>query len=134
MSVSRTFLVANAAWGGNNWNSSSGGPISLTIAHSGTPVASRTGTDLYPTRISVLDRQCVVTLVLGEFKQTAGLSASSANMSAYVYYTEGANAVNVSIGTLRLYEVRPTQNRANPSECALTFIHESPDGTTAPIS
>lgn len=134
MPVSRTFTAKEVRWGaGNIWNSNAVGPLSATIAHSGTPVISRTGADLYPRRISVQDRTVVVTIVIGEYKRTAALSGKN-DMAIDAWYDEGAETVTVAIPNLRFYEARSTQNRANPSETALTFIHESADGLTAPIS
>lgn len=133
MPVSRTFTAKTITWNGETWNSSGGGPLSVTVAHSGTPVISRTGADLYPRRISVQDRTVVVTAVLGEFKRATALSGKG-NMVITAWYEEGAESITVTIPDLRFYEARSTQNRANPSETALTFVHESSDGTTTPIS
>lgn len=133
MAVSRTFSAKTITWNSQTWDSSAVGPLSVTLAHSGTPVISRTGADLYPRRISVQDRTVVVTVVVGEFKRTDALSGKS-TMVVTVWYEEGAEAVVITIPGIRFYEARSTQNRANPSETALSFVHESTDGTTNPIS
>jgi len=133
MPVSRTFTAKTITWNSETWDKDATGPLSVTVAHSGTPVMSRTGADLYPHRISVQDRTVVVTVVVGEFKRTSALTGKS-NMVISLYYDEGAETITVTIANLRFYEVRSTQNRANPSEAALTFVHESADGTTVPIT
>jgi len=133
MPVSRTFTVSKIVWNAITWDSESGGPLSITLAHTGTPVLSRTGADRYPRRASIQDRSAVVTVVLGEFKQTQSLAGLS-NMVADLFYDEGAQTIQVTIATLRLYEIRSTQNRANPSEVAITFIHESAAGQASPVA
>ena len=133
MPVNRTFTAKEIRWGSETWNANATGPLSITIAHSGTPVVSRTGADLYPRRISVQDRTVVVTVVVGDFKRSVALSGSN-SMAIDVFYDEGAQTVTVTVPGLRYYEARSTQNRANPSETALTFVHESTDGLTNPVT
>ena len=132
MAVSRTFTIKEATFGAETFDADNGGPLSLTIAHTGTPVPSRTGADRYPRRISVQDRNCVATLVVGEFKDTREL-AGIEDLAVTVYYDEDAEEIDLVVKTMRLYEVRPTQNRSNPSERALVFVHQSADGQAAPI-
>ena len=132
MPVERTFTIKELRWNTNIWNSENGGPLSITIAHTGTPVLSRTGADRYPRRVSVQDRSCVATVVLGDFMQIAALAGIS-DMYADVFYDEGGQTRTMKLVGMRHYESRPTQNRATPSEAAMTFIHQSAGGQDSPL-
>lgn len=133
MPVSRTFVAKEIRWNSITWNADNGGPLTITVAHTGNPIMSRTGADLYPRRISIQDRSVVVTVVLGEFKQIMALTGKG-TLAADVFYHEGPETVTLSILGMKNYETRSTQNRANPSESAITFIHESVDGLANPLS
>jgi len=133
MAVNRTFVVKSVTFGGVAYDAATGGPINVGYNISSAPIASRTGDDFLPRRVSLQDGNVIATVVLGNAKMAVALRTISA-LVFVVSYKEGTEDITITLATMMLYDVRGSQNRATPSDSTMTFIHVSADGQAAVIS
>jgi hypothetical protein len=133
MAVNRTFVVKSVIFGGVTYDAATGGPINVGYNLSSAPVASRTGDDFLPRRVSLQDANAIATLVLGNAKMAVALGTKS-SLVFTVSYKEGTEDITITLANMILYDVRGSQNRATPSDSTMTFIHVSSDGQATPLS
>jgi len=133
MAVNRTFVVKSVAFSGSTYDAATGGPINVGYNISSAPIASRTGDDFLPRRVSLQDGNVIATVVLGNAKFTTALRTIG-SLVFTVSYKEGTEDITITLANMMLYDVRGSQNRATPSDSTLTFIHVSSDGQAAVIT
>lgn len=133
MAVARSFVVKTVTFGATTWDASAGGPLNVGYNLSSAPIASRTGDDFLPRRVSLQDGNVIATVVLGQGKTTTALGTTGSLVFS-LYYKEGSETTTITLANMMLYDVRGSQNRATPSDSTLTFIHVSSDGQATPLS
>ncbi len=132
MAVVTTFYPTTITWNGNTWDCTNGGPLMARYEHGGTAHGDRTGNQRYPAFVEIVDLNARVTVRLRQFKQTMALDQTSSDLTLVL--TSKNTTVNFTFKTMILEDVRGGQNRAQPGDVELMFIHESDDGFANPLS
>lgn len=115
------------------FDSGTGGPIRIGFTHAGTPVKDRVADQQYPTDVTVVDKDLEVEVEVRDISvaKAREIGASGAAKSAVL---AGKANITVNFGTLKLYHVGGSQNRATPGNVVLRYCHESADGSTNPLT
>ena len=114
------------------YSNTSGGPIQLTYSKDGSVLETRTGVDVYPQSVAVTDLSYRVTARL----QTFGLDLVEGTTASLVGVATTAGGVDKTYTwtTMVLTKISGTQDRAQEGYSEYTFVHESADGTTDPLT
>lgn len=130
-----TVYASSVVWNSITWNgdpaAGAGGLIRVLIAHSSTDIQDRTGSQFYPEFVQMVNGALMVSVSLREVKQLSALGTKS-NMTINLAGKGGTPAI-ACVGMI-LRDFNMSQGRGEPGEATGTFIHESADGTTEPIS
>jgi hypothetical protein len=136
MALSTTIYCSQIVWNSKTWTSATGGPLRVDIHHSGTPIMDRTGADIYPMFVAIVDRMLGFTMHIRDVKVGApiplGENASNA-VFTLVGKPAGTTVTVTCVGAI-CHSVGPSQGRAEPGSVALNCVCESADGSTIPIS
>jgi len=131
MSATVTYYVQSVVWNSVTYDCTGGGPLEVRIDHEGDPIEDRTGCDLYPSWVTVVNRIVQVVLRIREVKYVGALSTKS---DMTITLKTKAGTVAIAAPDMVLTSVRMSQGRAAPGDCELTWRHESDDGTSNPLS
>lgn len=110
----------------------SGGLLTVMYTHAGQDIQDRTGSSEYPTFVGIVNKSLTMRVTLRELKQiyALGSKCTATTLTAI----SSAGTVTIAAPNMVLRDVEMTQNRAEPAQAVLTFVHESADGTTVPVS
>lgn len=136
MAYTTTIYPQTVTWSTYTWDNgitNTGGLLTCVITHASQDIQDRTGSSEYPTFVGMVNKSLTVRVTLRELKHTDGLGGVSGNL-VLTAKSSNATTVTVTCATMRLRDVEMTQNRAEPAQAVLTFVHESADGTTVPVS
>ncbi len=133
MAVTPTFYPTTITWNGNTWDCTNGGPLMARYEHGGTAHGDRTGNQRYPAFVEIVDVNARVTVRLRQFKQVMAIDQTSSDLVLTCTAKGGISSI-ITFKTMILEDVRGGQNRAQPGDVELMFIHESADGFANPLS
>ena len=131
MSASVTYYVDSVAWNSVTYDCDTGGPLEVRIDHEGEPLEDRSGCDLYPSFMAIVNRMLQVVLRIREVKYVGALGVQS---DMTITLKTKAGTVSIAAPDMVLVSARMSQGRATPGDCELTWRHVSDDGTTNPLS
>jgi hypothetical protein len=133
MAVTASVFASQVTWNGNTWNADTAGLIRVDYSHSSTPLEDRTGDDEYPVRIFMVDKSLTARVTLRNFCWSTAIACTAGDLVITIDNPCDASST-CTLDNMMLVSIDGTQDRASLSEATLSFIHRSPDGTTAPIS
>jgi len=137
MALSTTIFCSQIVWNSKTWTASIGGPLRVDLHHSGTPIMDRTGADVYPPFVAIVDRMLGFTMHIRDVKVGAPVPlGEAANNAVFTLVGKPGGVVSVAVTAVGaiLHSVGPSQGRAEPGSVALNCVCESADGSTIPIS
>jgi len=132
VAVTTTIYVKSIGWNSLTWDTSTGGPLAVRIMHPARAIADRTGDSLYPTFVAMVDGELRVSASLRQLKWTIALGTKS-DMILTVEGKGGATST-ITLPGLVYEGVSMSQDRATVGGAEHTWVHESADGTTLPVS
>jgi hypothetical protein len=134
MAVTVTVYPQQITWNSETWSKSgTGGPLSVRVMHSGRAVEDRTGDAEYPMYVAIVDKGVRVAVSLRDVKRVTALGTSG-SMVITLLTKGGGSTSTVTVAACVLEGVAMSQDRATPGGQELTFVVESTDGSTIPIT
>ncbi|MCZ7645302.1 MAG: hypothetical protein M5U26_08460 [Planctomycetota bacterium] len=127
-----TIYPQSVTWNSITYSAASHGLVRAEVQHGGQPVESLAGDDEYARQTFVVNKGVRVRLFIRNFAIDTSLGAATSNMVITVKHKSGTKTL--TIANMILFDVRPSQARAQESETILEFVHESADGTTNPLT
>ena len=131
MAVSYSFQVQQITFNSVTYDSTSGGPLMVTIRHSGDPLEGRSGADEYAAFLAVVDKIAEVQFSVADVKFITALGTSGTFTCTLKLKS---TTVVITLATMVLVNVEMSQRRASLGEMTATLRHESANGTTVPVS
>ena len=132
MAVIRTIYLQSATFGGATWSATEDGTLELQVSHRGNAIQDRTGVDEYATSVVIVDKECVAVLKLRECVRTEALGGTAGALVCVLKTPTGTS--NITIATVKISDINMRQGRAEFGDCDITFVHESANGTTVPVT
>jgi len=132
MAVNSTFYLQSAKFNGITWSNTEDGTLELQVSHRGNAIQDRTGIDEYATSVVIVDKECVAVLKLREVLRIEGLGAITGSLEC-VLKTPGSTK-NLTLTTMKISDINIRQGRAEAGDADITFVHESADGSTVPVT
>ena len=131
-----TFFPKSVAWNSNTWNNTSGGLQNVEFGESSTTVDFKSGVDIYSTIVAEVERMPTCRVILSEalpitFSTEKGKKAT---MTIVFQGATSSDTTTITYVNAKLIDVQSRQSRATASECVLSFVYESADGSTPPIT
>jgi len=132
MAVETTIFPQVFTFGANTWDSTTGGPIMFRYTHDSRVIADRTGDDYYATYVAAVDLGVSCSVTIRQLKQT--IAQGTKDSIVMTIEDKSGGAQTITLADMVFIGQDGDQPRANPSEITLSFVHESSDGKTNPIS
>ncbi|MCX7935291.1 MAG: hypothetical protein N3A66_08545 [Planctomycetota bacterium] len=132
MAVNFSIYVKSFTFGGQTYDNTTGGPISARYQHMGRVLEDRTGDDWYPRFAPVVDPSCRVSISVRNVKWTIAPGTKS-NLVLTIEGKSGST-YTLTFADMVFEGVSGSQDRASPGSAELSFVYESDDGATAPLS
>ena len=133
MACTITFRCSSVVWNGNTWTASDGGIIECSYNHSGSVNEFRVGDQVWPTVIATTDKHCTASVILREVGQEIDLDETVDDLVLTIAGRAGDVPI-ITIKSVMLIDVSASQRRSEWGAVILSFLHQSQDGTTVPIS
>jgi hypothetical protein len=132
MAVNFTLYAKSVAFNSVTYDNSSGGPVAARYQLQGRAVEDRTGDDFYSSFTAIVDPSCRVSVGMRNVKWTL----APGTKASLVLTLEGKIGTTYTLTFANMvYEgVSASQDRANPGSAELSFVYESADGSTIPLS
>lgn len=127
-----TLYVQSVNTPAGNFDSGTGGPLGMTIGHTGNPQYDRTGDDEYPRFVALTDKEGTCEITIRDNYYTGAIGATTGDIA--FTWTAGAHTRTGTLKTMMLISVRPSQERATYGQMVLGFTHVSGDGKTIPLA
>lgn len=116
--------------GNTTYDASSGGPIMVQFSLAAQPVESRTADDNYPRQVFIVDYSCVVTMIMRELLNLA----IGQVVTLEIICSKASGTTKLTFVTMVYTGSGGNQARASESEQTHTFIYQSTDGSTNPLT
>jgi hypothetical protein len=130
--VDVTIYPKQIAWNSITWTTSLGGPLALRYSLMGREIAERTGDDVQPRGVYVVDQGARVWVRLRAVKQTLVRGIKS-NLVATVALPDGSTELWTFVGMV-FAGANGNQDRGLQGDIELEFAYESADGAAEPLS
>lgn len=132
MSVDTTIYLKSTAWNALTWDSSGGGPLAMRATAPARAIEDRTGDSLWATFVAMVDPSLRLSVSTRQVKWTIAHGTKSDMVCTLA--SKGGTTIAITFKNMVYEGISMSQDRASVGGAEHTFVHESADGTTYPVS
>lgn len=128
----QTVFLTQFTWGGDTYDATDGGTIGLRYTHDGRLTEDRVADQIYPTFVVPVQKNLRVTLMLRKVKRTEAIGSANTNLVCTL--SDGTGTETITFANMKLESISGNQPIGAVGDSDMSFVHESSDGSTNPVT